>query len=254
MNTKKELPFAIDFGTTKTCGAGWWNEKVEVVMNELDSKRLLAKEIDNSLIEKFKSQWTFELKENRVNGNLCEYFVNDETENLSPVFVNAKTLQYMQKSAEKRFEKEISSVVISIPIYFSFLQIKEIYDAAKLVNLDVTGFITDTTATAITYFEFQQRSKKNENVFVVDIGGGGFSIAIIKYNEHNYQTLAASGSEKVGGRDFDYLIFEWMKEKLELEGMDTENLSQLRSQKKRFKMVLQANAVKEGLSVSPVTP
>uniref|UniRef100_A0A914QPZ6 Heat shock protein 70 n=1 Tax=Panagrolaimus davidi TaxID=227884 RepID=A0A914QPZ6_9BILA len=109
----------------------------------------------------------------------------------------------------------------------------------------------DPMATAIYYMlECCPRLTPYVNLFILDLGGGGYSVAIIKTDRKNFETLAVGGNAKVGARDFDFLIYEWMKQKLLEEGFDVENLNQ----KKRFQILVQAQAVKEALRTSRETP
>uniref|UniRef100_A0A914QW48 Heat shock protein 70 n=1 Tax=Panagrolaimus davidi TaxID=227884 RepID=A0A914QW48_9BILA len=113
------------------------------------------------------------------------------------------------------------------------------------------NFYYDPMATAISYMlKYGPRLSSYVNLLIFDLGGGGYSVAIIKTDRKNFETLAVGGNAKVGGRDFDYLIYEWIKQKLSAEGFDVENLNQ----RKRFKMLVQAQAVKEALTISTETP
>uniref|UniRef100_A0AC35G7V6 Uncharacterized protein n=1 Tax=Panagrolaimus sp. PS1159 TaxID=55785 RepID=A0AC35G7V6_9BILA len=285
MAAKPEIPFGIDLGTTNTCGAVWWNEKTEVVANDLgnrttpsyhyfdgvesfvgktakdktgtnpknvyyDSKRILAQKATDPLIKKFKTQWAFDLKGNRAKGNLCEYIVNEITKPHPSVFVSGSILKSIKESAEKRFSQKLTKAVITVPAYFSTEQKKATQEAAKYANLDVIRIITEPTAAAIAYGLEQHKYKDGEKLFVFDLGGGTFDVTIMSISKNCFTSLVVRGDFHLGGRDFDHLIFEWMKQKLSAEGMDAKNLNQ----KKKFKMMLQAQAVKEALTLSHETP
>uniref|UniRef100_A0A914P6G0 Heat shock protein 70 n=1 Tax=Panagrolaimus davidi TaxID=227884 RepID=A0A914P6G0_9BILA len=246
MMEENNIPFGIDLGCTKTCGAVWRNEKIEVILNELDSKQILAQKATDPLIKKFKTQWTFDLKGNRAKGNICEYIVNEQTEPLSPIVVSGEILKSIKKSAEKQCSQKLTKAVITVPAYFSTEQKKATQEAAKYANLDVISIITEPTAAAIAYGLEQHKYKDGEKLFVFDLGGGTFDVTIMSISKNCFTNLVVRGDFNLGGRDFDHLIFEWIKQKLAAEGMDVKNLNQ----KKKFKMMLQAQAVKEALTFS----
>uniref|UniRef100_A0A914XWL9 Heat shock protein 70 n=1 Tax=Panagrolaimus superbus TaxID=310955 RepID=A0A914XWL9_9BILA len=285
MTEKKEIPFGVDFGSWNICGAVWWNEKVEVVANELgsrttpsyqyfdgiesfvgktakektgtnpknvyyDSKRILAQKVTDPLIKKFKSEWTFDLKGNRAKKNQCEYIVNDTSKPLSAISVSGAILKNIKETAEKRFGQSIEKAVITVPAYFSTEQKKATQEAATYANLNVIRIITEPTAAAIAYGLEQHKYRDGEKLFVFDLGGGTFDVTIMTISKQCFKSLVVRGDFHLGGRDFDHLINEWIKQKLIMEGVNVEKLHQ----KKKYKMMIQAQAVKEALSVSQETP
>uniref|UniRef100_A0AC34GXA5 Heat shock protein 70 n=1 Tax=Panagrolaimus sp. ES5 TaxID=591445 RepID=A0AC34GXA5_9BILA len=206
--------------------------------------------MNDKLIKKFKSEWTFDLKGNRPKGNLCEYIVNDTTKPISAISVSGAILKSIKEAAEKRFDKRPLRAVITVPAYFSTEQKKATQEAAQFANLNVIRIITEPTAAAIGYGLGHHKYKDGEKLFVFDLGGGTFDVTIMTISKQCFKSEVVRGDFHLGGRDFDHLIFEWMKQKLAREGKNIENLHQ----KKRYRMMLQAQVVKEALSVSHETP
>ena len=210
---------------------------------------MLAQKFNDTFIKVFKSEWTFDIKTNK-NSKLCEYFINDSFGNLISTHVSGGLLKNIKESAERRLACKMTKCVITVPAYFNTDQKKATLEAAKWAKLDVIRIITEPTAAAIAY-GVGHKYKINEKLFVFDLGGGTFDVTIMQINDHNFQVKAVGGDSHLGGRDFDSLIVRWMKEKLTRDiGKKVDSLNQ----KRKFKIIVMAQNIREALSVSETTP
>ncbi len=156
----------------------------------------------------------------------------------SPEEVSAEILKVLKKRAENFFMKKIFGAVITVPAYFDDAQRQSTKDAARIAGINVLRLINEPTAAAIAY----GLDSNSEGVYVVyDLGGGTFDVSILKLSNGIFEVLATSGDSKLGGDDFDFLIFYWIKEKL--------NLKELSEFEKRS-ILIKAREIKESLSDS----
>uniref|UniRef100_A0A914P1G6 Hsp70 family protein n=1 Tax=Panagrolaimus davidi TaxID=227884 RepID=A0A914P1G6_9BILA len=86
-------------------------------------------------------------------------------------------------------------------------------EAAKLANIEVLRFIPEPTAAALSYCsEMRRQLNDNEKIFVFDLGGGTFDISIFNVNNAKLIELCQHSNLKLGGSNFDNILFNYAKE------------------------------------------
>lgn len=130
---------------------------------------------------------------------------NIEGKKINSTMVATEVLKEVREKVVKKLkldEDEEIEAVITVPAYFTSNQKDETRKAAKDAGLKVLKIITEPVAAAIAY---GLEIEKKENLFVFDLGGGTFDIAILEANplEDEYKTIALDGDKKLGGDDFD---------------------------------------------------
>jgi len=74
--------------------------------------------------------------------------------------------------------------------------------------------INEPTAAA-TAGRFIQTMEETELILVIDIGGGSYEVSVLCLSESVYEVLATCGDLRLGGRDFDQICFNMIKDKIE---------------------------------------
>ena len=156
----------------------------------------------------------------------------------------------MIQSAEKKLNKKVTKLVITVPAYFSDSQRKMTKQAAELVGVKVLRVINEPTAAAIAY-GFDKEKELNEKILVFDLGGGTFDVSIlcIKKDENNsnskvFQVLGTSGDMQLGGEDFDNQLVEYFLNKRHIKEEMGNNLEFLK------KLKINCEIIKKTLSQS----
>lgn len=117
--------------------------------------------------------------------------------------VKAQTLKKLKCPPETKV-----NAVITVPAYFTGNQKDETKKAGVTAGLNVLQIITEPMAAAVAAV---RELELNEKVFVVDLGGGTFDISVLEANQktHIYRALDTDGDRKLGGDDFDTLIYNY---------------------------------------------
>ncbi|QIZ76168.1 molecular chaperone [Ferrimonas lipolytica] len=129
----------------------------------------------------------------------------------------ASTMWHLRHQAEQTGLAPIKKVVIGRPVNFQGLdshrsntQATEVLTrAAKFAGFDQVEFLYEPIAAGLSY---QQQLQQQQNVLVVDIGGGTSDISMLQMaagsdlsERHDEWVLGYSG-ERIGGNDFDIAL------------------------------------------------
>ncbi len=79
--------------------------------------------------------------------------------------------------------------------------------------------INEPTAAALAYG--LDKLDRDQTVFVFDLGGGTFDVTIMKIEDHHIRMLASNGDHRLGGKDWDDMIVNWVAD--EFDKMHGEN-------------------------------
>jgi molecular chaperone DnaK len=110
------------------------------------------------------------------------------------------------------------AVVLSIPASFNQAQRRARLDAAKIAGIESLGTINDPLAAALAhaeqlgYLNASHGDKPGCRVLVFDLGGGKLDVAIVEIKPGHLRTMAAGGNPRLGGRDFDLRLADYLAE------------------------------------------
>lgn len=179
-------------------------------------KRLLGKRYDDEMIQRNFRYWTF----NVVRGNPITQpaiqIIHNHPEKLAPpseklvrpVEVSAEILKNLKASAERKTKLNIKQAIIAIPAAFNQAQINATKEAAKLADLEVLELLSEPIA-AIYAYNLNQTPTEDHRFVVVDFGGGTLDIAVVHYENEQYNVIQVKGDAQLGGRDVDNILLDY---------------------------------------------
>jgi molecular chaperone DnaK len=147
-----------------------------------------------------------------------------------PETLSAIMLRKLVQDAAHRIGP-VTRAVITVPAYFDDTRRKATKDAGRIAGLEVLDILDEPTAAALAY-SFQTHNIAQiqdgeplpipeQTVLVYDLGGGTFDVTLVRLGRHHFQSLAIEGDVRLGGKDWDDRIAEYVADKFQaLHGSD----------------------------------
>jgi len=225
-STKKERVIGIDLGTTNSVvsileqgdpkvipTAEGGNLIPSVVHFNEDGTRSVGVVAKRQVISD--SEHTLS-ETKRDMGSDTKYKIRDKE--YTPQEIGAFVLQKAKADAEAYLGEEVQKAVVTVPAYFSDSQRKATRDAGKIAGLEVLRIVAEPTAAALAYGLDKSDA---ETILVFDLGGGTFDVSVLEIDEGIVEVQATSGNNRLGGKDFDQAIVDWLvAEFKKQEGID----------------------------------
>ncbi|CAE6504410.1 unnamed protein product [Rhizoctonia solani] len=221
----------IDLGTTYSCVAVWQNDRVAIIPNDqgnlitpsyvsfsdtgrligdaakgqatmnpvntvFDAKRLIGRRYDDAEVQSDIKHFPFKVVSKSGKPVIVVEY-RGETKTLTPEEILSMVLVKLKESAESYLGTTVTSAVITVPTYFSYLQRQATIDAGVIAGLNVIRIISEPTAAAVGY-AIDRQVPGERNVLVLDLGGGFFSASLTTVQEGVVEVRAVAGDTHLG--------------------------------------------------------
>ena len=184
-------------------------------------KRFIGHSFDESGVQQDQKTVPYSVVKADNGGVKVSLSDKDGAKEYSPEEVSAMILTKIKNDAEAKLGMKITEAVITVPAYFNDAQRQATKDAGKIAGLDVKRIINEPTAAALAY---GFNKKKDEKVAVFDFGGGTFDVSILEVGDDVVEVKATDGDHRLGGRDIDYKVLNWIAEEFKKDqGIDVRN-------------------------------
>ncbi|HEX8280358.1 MAG TPA: Hsp70 family protein [Chthoniobacterales bacterium] len=127
--------------------------------------------------------------------------------------LSALILKKLKADAEKFLNESVTDAVITVPAYFNDAERTATITAGQLAGFNVLQIINEPTAAAVAYG--LDRLDQDQTVFVFDLGGGTFDVTIMRIEGHKITMLATNGDHRLGGKDWDDVIVNFVAEEFD---------------------------------------
>merc|ERR1712165_699309 len=237
--TKKNIAIGIDLGTTYSCVGVFEHGKVEILANDqgnrttpsymafndterligdaaknqvamnptntvFDAKRLIGRNFDDTTVQRDLKHWPFKVVKDDNKKPKLEVEFKCESKTFTPEEISAMILTKMKETAEAHLGQPVRDAVVTVPAYFNDSQRQATKDAGVIAGLNVLRIINEPTAAAIAYgLDKKNKSNKESNVLIFDLGGGTFDVSILSIDDGIFEVKSTAGDTHLGGEDFD---------------------------------------------------
>ena len=127
--------------------------------------------------------------------------------------LSALIIKKLKNDAEKYLGEAVTDAVITVPAYFNDAERTATLHAGQLAGLNVLQVINEPTSAALAYG--LDKLDSDQTVFVFDLGGGTFDVTIMKIENHHIRMLASNGDHRLGGKDWDDIIVNWVADEFD---------------------------------------
>jgi molecular chaperone DnaK len=127
--------------------------------------------------------------------------------------LSALIIKKLKNDAERYLGEPVTDAVITVPAYFNDAERTATLHAGQLAGLNVLQVINEPTAAALAYG--LDKLDSDQQVFVFDLGGGTFDVTIMKIETHHIRMIASNGDHRLGGKDWDDVIVNWVADEFD---------------------------------------
>ena len=209
-------------------------------------KRILGRKYDDPVVQECIKSWSFTIEANEKGLPVAVLKSKNETFKLKPVDFYTYLINYFKEQVEKKIERKVKSIILTVPAYFGEYQRRETISAAKTADLDVVYLMNEPTAAAIAYA--CENDLRNKTILIYDLGGGTFDVSILRVT-NSFDVIATSGDAHLGGIDFTNRLYEWLLDSIKEEVGEIEltekMIASLRAQAEEAKLGLSINEYHE---------
>lgn len=142
-----------------------------------------------------------------------QFHRNFDGKNYSAEELSALILKKLKADAEKYLKIPVTDAVITVPAYFNDSERTATITAGRLAGLNVLHIINEPTAAALAYG--LDKLDEDQTVFVFDLGGGTFDVTVMRIESHRLEMVATNGDHRLGGKDWDDVIVNWVAEEFD---------------------------------------
>lgn len=191
-------------------GEGAKNQEVRNPENTIyDVKRLIGRKYTDAVVENDIQNLAYKVVANSNNDPLITVKYKNEIKYYTPEEISSFIISEMKNIIEKYLGETVNDIVITVPAYFNNSQRQSTKNACQIAGLNVLRILNEPTAAAIAY-GFDNKSEKEKNILIFDIGAGTFDITILNVVEGIFEVLATGGCSHLGGNDYDNILIDHM--------------------------------------------
>lgn len=215
-NTNSELIFGVDFGTTTSYCAVFWEGDVKIIPNSTgyghtvsaiyinEDGSIEAGQIATQRLLTDPANGLLQVKRMAGSGKV----LRSRGETYTPAQLIAAILKETISGCQEFLGHSCKKAVITVPAYFSELEKDDIRLACKIADFELKRLIVEPTAVC-----HNLNSTAPETFAVFDLGGGTFDISILETvfmeNDYLYEVYSTVGLPNLGGADYDETIVEY---------------------------------------------
>eukprot|EP00752_Nemacystus_decipiens_P007363 g6584.t2 len=210
--------------------------------------RLVGRQFDDPQVTADSTYWPFSVIEGSDGQPMIEVTIRGEKERFAVEEILSMVLSKMIGIAEAYLGREVKNAVISVPASFGYFQRKAIHTIAAVCGLDEYRLVNGSSVAALGYPDVKSFTDSSEqNVLVVDLGGGTMSVSLLEIGDVIVEVMATYSHAHFGGEDIDIAMLRNLQQELGRKtqrepSLDQRSLRRLRTACERAKRALSSSA------------
>ncbi|KAG8053154.1 hypothetical protein GUJ93_ZPchr0001g31131 [Zizania palustris] len=210
--SKRETPAIVCFGDKQrfigTAGAASSTMNPKNSISQI--KRLIGRKYSDPELQSDMAAFPFRVSEGPDGFPLVHARYLGEERVFTPTQLLAMVLSNLKTIAESNLNAVVVDCCIGIPVYFTDLQRRAVFDAATIAGLRPLRLFHETTSTALAYGIYKTDLPENDqlNVAFVDVGHASLQVCIAGFKKGQLKVLSHAYDRSLGGRDFDDVLFK----------------------------------------------
>jgi molecular chaperone DnaK len=230
----REVVLGIDFGTSTSSAAAFFENEVHVVLDGGDPiipsvvyvprtgdpvfgmealrhgaadpfglltglKRVLGRRADDPAIKHLDAGVAYRI----VAGNGVHALLRARGSDFAPIQLVAGVLTRLRRLAEVRFGGAIRRAVLTVPVEKAPEYTNALRRAAGIAGLEVLAFVPEPVAAVVAHGYDRPGDRR---IAVCDFGGGTFDATLMEQHGVRFQGVASAGDPFLGGDDLDVAL------------------------------------------------
>jgi molecular chaperone DnaK len=132
---------------------------------------------------------------------------------LKPEALSAEILKSLRSDVQEQFGFAPERAVISVPALFELPQASATSEAARLAGFERVELMQEPIASALA--AGWTNAGTSGSWLVYDLGGGTFDVSLLETREGLLRVIGHDGDNFLGGRDFDWVLVDFVLAQLE---------------------------------------
>ncbi|KAG8053155.1 hypothetical protein GUJ93_ZPchr0001g30913 [Zizania palustris] len=252
--SKRETPAIVCFGDKQrfigTAGAASSTMNPKNSISQI--KRLIGRKYSDPELQSDLAAFPFHVSEGPDGFPLVHAHYLGEERVFTPTQLLAMVLSNLKAIAESNLNSVVVDCCIGIPVYFTDLQRRAVFDAATIAGLRPLRLFHETTSTALAYGIYKTDLPENDqlNVAFVDVGHASMQVCIAGFKKGQLKVLSHAYDRSLGGRDFDDVLFKHFAAKFKEEY----KIDVYQNARARIRLRVACEKLKKTLSANPEAP
>ena len=234
----QNVTLGVDLGTTNSAVAIVEGGEAEILENREGTRTTpsvvrfseLGNDEDTAVVGKPAQNRAMEQPERTVTSikrhmGEADYTVSIDDIEYKPEEISGHILGKLQSDMADRLgldEASLTSIVVTVPAYFTEDSRQATRDAAQIAGFEQINIINEPSASAMAYGYHEDSDR--ETILVYDLGGGTFDVSVLTIGDGLFEVQATNGIRSLGGDDWDQRVVDWMRKDIQQQhGFDPLN-------------------------------
>ncbi|CAF3039194.1 unnamed protein product [Rotaria sp. Silwood2] len=179
-------------------------------------KRLLGRRYHDTCVQQEKELNAYSIVEGKGGSvNIEVNYLNERTR-FTPEQIAGVMFSKLKHITNTESSTKPVDCVIGVPCYFTDAERRAMLDAAQIAGWNCLRLLNETTAVALCYGIYKgdlpEQTEKPRLVAFVDMGYTTLQASVVALNKGKLKMIATAFDPSLGGRDFDRIIMDEMRE------------------------------------------